>query len=698
MFTSDDLNYDSLGVTGSTTPDITPNLDRLAAEGMLFSRAHVAVAVCQPSRSALMTGRYPHHNGALGFSPIWDEVPTLTEHLNNAGYLNGIFGKARHLEPQTKFQWDSVELQNSRSPLRLLQDMSQFLGRANDEGKPFFYMANTSDPHPPYTGNESWPRRSRIYTPNEVAVPGFLPDLPEVRAEVARYYTEVHTVDEFVAAGLRTLDDFDLADNTIVLFMSDHGMAFPFAKANVYTASTRTPLLVRWPGVVEPGSVDDEHFVSAVDVMPTILAALDLAPMKPVDGRSMLPILQGGQQAGRDSVFTVLHQTRSGRKLSMRAVQNHRFAYVYNEWSDGRMSFKSSSMNSATFAAMTTAAETDPAMAQRVRFLRYRVPEELYDLENDPHQLTNLAGDPSYQAELRTMRRQLLKHMQRNGDPLTTAYMDVIRPATMEAPTVVSAGLANDVAPHRIQLTFSHDVELSLSADDLHVHNQTTGASVASSDFTLTYQSDTNTATWSASASMARVMPDGHYEVVLSGNDVWDGFGIVLDGDNDRTAGGDFRFRFDQLQADLDGDGKVGDPDLNTLLANLGTAGDLTRQNGDLTGDGAVTDADLAAMLSRLGTTATAANAAAIATAAPTPPFLGQVAHITARRPPARLGTFDRQTVTAIDLPGPRPRLIDTAGFGAALLGPAWYLRAHVEPHPGPSLRAYGGRTFLNAP
>ena len=108
LITADDMNYDSPGATGNRTPGITPNLDRLASEGMRFVHSHVTIAVCQPSRSVLMTGRFPHRNGAMGFESIWEHVPTLQEQLSNAGYFNGIMAKVGHLHPEWKFCWDFV--------------------------------------------------------------------------------------------------------------------------------------------------------------------------------------------------------------------------------------------------------------------------------------------------------------------------------------------------------------------------------------------------------------------------------------------------------------------------------------------------------------------------------------------------------------------------------------------------------------
>lgn len=252
LITADDLNYDSVGVYGSKVADITPNIDRLARQGMRFDHGHVTIAVCQPSRSVLMTGRYPHRNGARGFQPIHADVPTLTETLRESGYINGILGKTKHLAPATKFAWDvSVTreaLGEGRDPKRYFAEVSRFFAQAKQRNKPFFLMANSHDPHRPFAGSQQerrqndrsgqkqhkFPGASRMYGPDEVRVPGFLPDLPDVRKEIAQYFTSVHRCDETVGQILRALEESGMADNTFVLFVSDNGMALPFAKTNVY--------------------------------------------------------------------------------------------------------------------------------------------------------------------------------------------------------------------------------------------------------------------------------------------------------------------------------------------------------------------------------------------------------------------------------------------------------------------------------
>src|SRR5262249_35448378 len=141
-----------------------------------------------------------------------------------------------------------------------------------------------------------YPAPSRIYKPEEILIPGFLPDLADVRKEMSQYYSSAHRCDETVGQVLRALKESGLEENTLVMFLSDNGISMPFAKSNCYLTSTRTPWIVRWPGKVKAGVVEDQHMISGIDYMPTILETLGLAAPAGMDGRSFLPLLTDGKQ------------------------------------------------------------------------------------------------------------------------------------------------------------------------------------------------------------------------------------------------------------------------------------------------------------------------------------------------------------------------------------------------------------------
>lgn len=433
FITVDDMNADSLGVYGCPVKETTPNLDRLAGEGMRFEHAHVQAPNCTPSRNVFQTGCYPHNSGVEGFYDVEPDYPILPDLLKAAGYRTGIWGKVADTTPRSNYAWDEVIHLHGKGMSKNSEAVGkaalQFIEESQDKGLPFYLVMNISDPHHPLFGSKASEKSgydryppSHVYTEDEVVVPGFLPDIPGVREEVTRYYNSVRRADDIVGAILEALSASGQAENTVVVFISDHGMPFPFAKTNLYRHSTRTPWLVRFPDVVKPGSVDSEHMISAIDFMPTILALCGIDPPAGLDGRSFLPLLKGEPQTGRDRVFTEYHENAGGIRNPMRAIQTRRFGYIFNPWSDGQRLFKSATLYSESYKAMKMAGETNEAIAARVGFFNHRVVEELYDYEKDPDALNNLIANPEYADIVERLRGELEVHMEQAGDPALDVF------------------------------------------------------------------------------------------------------------------------------------------------------------------------------------------------------------------------------------------------------------------------------------
>lgn len=446
FITMDDMNRDSIGVYGSKVKGTTPNIDKLAAEGLRFDHAHVTIAICQPTRAVWMTGRYPHNSGALGFNLIKKGVPTLPETLHKNGFHTGILGKTEHVVPSRKeafaYRRDRSELINGRSQELYGQYSAEFLNQVKEAEKPFFLMVNTHDPHRPFDNRKpadkrnstpkedpnpnkkkkrkrygDYPAPSKIYQPEEIVIPGFLPDLPPIREEIAQYYSSVRRADDVVGRVLTELEKAGFADNTLVMLKSDHGIPVPFAKTNVWRHSTITPWIVRWPGVIKPNSIDDSHLIAGVDFAPTILDLLNLAPMEGMDGRSFLPLLKGKTQEGRDYVYTYINTIASGRDYTMRSIQSKRYGFIWNGWSDGKTTFRNESMSGLTWRALANAAEQDLDLAKRAKHYLYRTPMEFYDYEKDPDALNNLIDDSCHQKMMTTHLEKLHQLMKATGDP-----------------------------------------------------------------------------------------------------------------------------------------------------------------------------------------------------------------------------------------------------------------------------------------
>jgi len=440
LFTADDLARNSLGCFGGKVDSLTPNLDAFASEGMRFANAHVTVAICQPSRGALATGRYGHNSGIMGFMHTKREISTVMQTLQRAGYLTAVLGKVDHSTPHTDYKWDFVrdkpQLGQGRDPELYYQYCCEFLARCRHENKPFYLMVNSHDPHRPYHNParpiEGAKEPSMTYTPEEVEVPGFVPDLPGVRKELSFYQNSVRRLDDTFAKTMQALKESGFEKNTLVMFLSDNGIAIPFAKCNSYLASTNTPWIVRWPGVVEQGSFDTDHFISGIDFFPTVLEAVRIPVPQGLDGSSFLSLLKGQKQSGRDVVFTQIDMKAGGDAVPMRCVQDKRFGYIFNPWADGKFWYRNNN-EGLTMKAMVEAAKTDPQVARRVKLFRYRTGEELYDLSNDPDCLDNLVGNAAFKNKLKQMQGQLGEWMKQTGDPLVTAFENRNSPEKLKA-------------------------------------------------------------------------------------------------------------------------------------------------------------------------------------------------------------------------------------------------------------------------
>ncbi len=442
LITADDMNWDSPGCFGNQLDGVTPHLDKLASQGVRFEHAYVTIAICQPCRASIMTARYPHRSGAMGFEEINPGVPTLPEKLHEAGYYTAAIGKAVHTIPsrhKTAFDetFDMHELGYGRSPQRYRETTSNAIAKALEGGKSFFLNVNMHDPHRPFANATQeqreknpklWvdvPLVGNPYQPDEIPVPGFLPDLPEIRLEMAEYYTSVRRCDAIIGEVLKVLNESGQADNTLVIFLSDNGISVPFAKTNCWLNSNRTPLIIRWPGKTPQGGTIDATMVNSIDLAPTILDILGMKNLEGADGISFRGLIDpevSAEGVGRDQVFVHLYYPFSRKSYAMRGVINMNGGYIWNGWANDKTKFSNESMSGRTFDAMVQAGEHDNAIAERVRHYLYRSPEELYDYKQDPDALDNRRDQPKSQCELHTARLALLEHLRQTEDPQSENY------------------------------------------------------------------------------------------------------------------------------------------------------------------------------------------------------------------------------------------------------------------------------------
>ncbi len=438
VITVDDMSADSLGVFGCKVADTSPNIDALARQGMRFNRAHVVVGNCFPSRNVMWSGLYPHNTGVEGFYQVRDAKHLhLADLMQGAGYYTGIQHKVGHSTPYSPYpSWDvnldtdvSGKKRDTKAAQSYFDGAQQGMQEAHDAGKPFCLVMNVADPHKPFyaegRGGVTVDDRnvpSRVFTADEVAIPGFLFDDPVVRKELAHYYSSVRRADDCVGAILQALDESGQRDKTLILFLSDHGMPLPFAKTQVYHHSSHTPLFMIVPGVTKADVVDEQHLISAVDILPTLLELTGIEHPKRVDGRSFAGLLRGETQSDRDFVIKEYNENSGGSRDPMRSIQTHRHLYIFNPWSNGTRVMATATTGTSTYRRMAELATTDTKLHFRHDLYQHRVPEELYDIQSDPDCLNNLINSPEHQPELAKLTTTLQQWMVDTDDGMLAVF------------------------------------------------------------------------------------------------------------------------------------------------------------------------------------------------------------------------------------------------------------------------------------
>ena len=427
LFIADDMAWDDCGAYGN--PHIrTPNIDRLAKEGMRFDRAYLTISSCSPSRSSLITGRYPHNTGAEELHwPLPADQVTFVELLKNAGYWTASAGKW-HLGDAARSRFDLVKEADTRGfqlPTGKEATTAKMVAKGIDKsgcaewvatlrdrprGQPFFLWLAALDPHRAYEEN-TLPSPHR---PEDVVVPPYLPDVPATRKDLALYYDEIARLDGFIGKVLEELDRQGERENTFVLFISDNGRPFPRCKITVYDAGIKTPFIVRWSGRVKPGSTCSS-LVSTIDIAPTVLRLAGLRVPSSFQGKSFVLLLDVPDAKIRSYAFAEANWHDFDDHA--RAVTDGRFKYIRNHYEDIPRTPGADAIRSPTFQAMRRLRDAGKLTpAQMACFVKPRPAEELYYTAADPHELKNLAGDPRFTAELKRMREALAFWEKGTGD------------------------------------------------------------------------------------------------------------------------------------------------------------------------------------------------------------------------------------------------------------------------------------------
>lgn len=421
LLIADDLGLHT-GAYGDKTA-ITPNLDWLAAQGVRFSNAFCTTASCSASRSVLLsgmhnhaTGHYGHAHDFHGFSYVPKIRPT-PDLLKDHGYRTGVIGKL-HVNPGSRFRWDLDKQGGNRNVWGMAQTARKFIEES--AGRSWYLHVGFGDPHRAGAGfaNQDYPNVKRHrFDPQKVAVPSFLPDNAETRAEVAEYYEACNRLDQGVGHFLDVLRQTGQLENTLIIFLSDNGMPFPNAKTNCYDAGAHLPLLV-WHSQLQRKGVVNQALVSWVDILPTILAWTAAKPPEyPLHGRSFLPILEEANPSGWDRVFLSHQFHEVTMYYPVRAVRTRQYKYIRNLFPELSFPHASDLYDSKTWQSVLAAGEAGKVGGRPSSRYLHRAAEELYDVQQDPDELNNLAASPAHRQTLAQLRAEVAAFRRQTQDP-----------------------------------------------------------------------------------------------------------------------------------------------------------------------------------------------------------------------------------------------------------------------------------------
>lgn len=456
---SDDQSFPHASAYGSGFVE-TPAFDRVAEEGILFMNGFVVSPGCSPSRAAILTGRYPWQNGAAGThgSSFPEKYTVLPNLLEEAGYEVGYTGKGWGPGDWEEGGWDrnpagpAFQDEELPPPHGYMRDTDYagnfraFLEQRPQES-PFYFWLGTSEPHRAYEEGIGQAAGKKL---EDVEVPDYLPDTPEVRSDLLDYAIEIEWFDRHLGKVMSLLKERDELENTLIIVTSDNGMPFPRAKANLYEDGIHVPLAMRWGERVAGGRVVDD-LVNLIDVMPTILeaAGVDHRGENGMTGKSLMDILTSSEEGIVDPAREVVYSGRERHSSSrwdnlgypQRALRTHQYLYIRNftpeRWPAGSPrrieGGELTPMHSGYHdidAAPTLDVMTEQADAPY--FYRYlhlavgkRPAEELYDIKKDPGNIYNLALDPDYNELTRSFRNQLINFLEETNDPRVTGAGDI---------------------------------------------------------------------------------------------------------------------------------------------------------------------------------------------------------------------------------------------------------------------------------
>ncbi len=402
---ADDCTFRDIGCYGGQA--YTPNIDKLASEGMRFTQCFQAAPMCSPTRHNIYTGLYPVKSGAYpNHTFAKDGTKSVVHYLKPLGYRVALSGK-KHINPPEVFPFEYSGKGNNPD----FETIDKFISGCKDSSTPFCLFACSNEPHSPWNKGDA----SR-YDAAKLKLPPYFVDTAETRENMTRYLAEITYYDWQVGQTLALLDKHALTNNTLVIVVSEQGSSFPFGKWTCYDTGLQSAFIARWPGKIEPGTVSDA-MIEYLDVLPTYIEAAGGTPPAVLDGKSLLPVLTGETKEHKKYVFgemTTRGINNGSEHFGIRSIRSSKFKYVWNF--TPKTKFRNACTNSSIFKSWRKKAEADSDAAEKIRRYEHRPAEELYDITMDPYEWHNLAEDPKYTTIKIRMRRRLDNWMKAMGD------------------------------------------------------------------------------------------------------------------------------------------------------------------------------------------------------------------------------------------------------------------------------------------
>jgi len=397
-----------------------PSVDALAARGTRFQTAFCTTPSCAASRANLLTGHYSHTHGQFGHSHgihnfhTHSTMTSIPKVLGEAGFATGIIGKL-HVQPESVYPWTSDRQRvkgGSRNVPEMANQAKEFFEEAGE--KPFYLHMGFTDPHRDFGNKSTYEGVEEVkYSPEEVIVPDFLPNHPDVRKELAEYYQSVSRLDTGIGMAVRALEESGRAEDTLIVVMSDHGMPFPGGKGSSFDTGHHCPLIIARPssnGVVCDGLANWNN------IMPTVLDWCGVQAPEGLPERSLVPILDEEHPEGWDETFFshTFHEVTN--YYPYRVLRGRKYKYVRNLYPELTTPLPSDLWSSPTWQAVIQGNMEMMGKRPTHRFL-HQDAEELFDIENDPMESTNLIDDPSLKDIAQTMREKVQQFRKDTKDP-----------------------------------------------------------------------------------------------------------------------------------------------------------------------------------------------------------------------------------------------------------------------------------------